>query len=461
MGTKLKKLPWVYGLGVGWLLAVVVTAISYRSTQERIHSLETFSQSISELQGVIAFDSPFRIKHLNKLTSAVQNAYIQRIKLESERDNGLFLPDIGQLLYTTDRYIEHVQSFVKTEVDVSSLVNTITNARIKYRGQEKLESIYFQLGSSVLEALYSGNTGSPAVYRLLDKVFLQSQNLPSEQAKELQQILGQISNVLGNYAQGNYLVEKLLNHDIYPRITSLETQYHVHQEIYLSLITVISGLCLLVMMFSQTQQARHTTVIEESTSVTDEGEEDDLGEETQIQNPAQPQTQAPVMTTEAPSKVPSTSKAPISTPNNKQHAFAPDLAQESPIESSPPKKVESSAALQNNQPPINFQKMMDALNDDTESVILLLNVFIQDHHNDAQQLAELMGKDAEKVLMKAHSLKGVAASLGAEALQESAGEVEKALKHNETVSNDMLERLSVDLDTAIDEANRYILEQQS
>ena len=105
--------------------------------------------------------------------------------------------------------------------------------------------------------------------------------------------------------------------------------------------------------------------------------------------------------------------------------------------------------------------MMDALNDDTESVILLLNVFIQDHHNDAQQLAELMGKDAEKVLMKAHSLKGVAASLGAEALQESAGEVEKALKHNETVSNDMLERLSVDLDTAIDEANRYILEQQS
>lgn len=454
MGTKLKKLPWVYWLGVGWLLAVVVTAISYRSTQESIHSLETFSQSISELQGVIAFDSPFRIKHLNKLTSAVQNAYIQRIKLESERDNGLFLPDIGQLLYTTDRYIEHVQSFVKTEVDVSSLVNTITNARIKYRGQEKLESIYFQLGSSVLEALYSGNTGSPAVYRLLDKVFLQSQTLPSEQAKELQQILGQISNVLGNYAQGNYLVEKLLNHDIYPRITSLETQYHVHQEIYLSLITVLSALCLLVMMFSQTQQARHTAVSEVSTSVADEGEEGDLGEETQ--------TQTPAMTTEAPSKVPSINEAPISSPNNsKQNVFTPDFGQESAIESSPPEKGENSTAFQNNQPPINFQKMMDALNDDTESVILLLNVFIQDHHNDAQQLAELMGKDAEKVLRKAHSLKGVAASLGAEALQESAGEVEKALKHNETVSNDMLERLSVDLDTAIDEANRYILEQQS
>ncbi|MGF1741647.1 Hpt domain-containing protein [Vibrio profundum] len=452
MGTKLKKLPWVYWLGVGWLLAVVVTAISYRSTQESIHSLETFSQSISELQGVIAFDSPFRIKHLNKLTSAVQNAYIQRIKLESERDNGFFLPDIGQLLYTTDRYIEHVQSFVKTEVDVSSLVNTITNARIKYRGQGNLESIYFQLGSSVLEALYSGNTGSPAVYRLLDKVFLQSQTLPSEQAKELQQILGQISNVLGNYAQGNYLVEKLLNHDIYPRITSLEAQYHVHQEIYLSLITVLSGLCLLVMMFSQTQQARHITVSEVSTSVVDEGKEDDLGEE----------TQTPATRTEAPSKVPSINEAPISAPNNsKQNAFMPDFGQESATEPSPPEKVENSAALQNNQPPINFQKMMDALNDDTESVILLLNVFIQDHHNDAQQLAELMGKDAEKVLRKAHSLKGVAASLGAEALQESAGEVEKALKHNETVSNDMLERLSTDLDTAIDEANRYILEKQS
>ncbi|WP_087019156.1 Hpt domain-containing protein [Thaumasiovibrio subtropicus] len=73
--------------------------------------------------------------------------------------------------------------------------------------------------------------------------------------------------------------------------------------------------------------------------------------------------------------------------------------------------------------------MLDAMDDDTESVNMLLGVFLEEHSEDGERLYQLLAdhrmEEAERLV---HSIKGVAGSLGAVPLQTVAAELEQCIK---------------------------------
>lgn len=422
-----KGIRWTWLVAIVWALVVIAVSINYRSNVASMQTLEKMADNVEELQSILAYDAPFRTKHLDKVGVIIQRIYIQRVKLESELSSGFINPDINQTLYTIDRYIEHIRSYIRAETDIVSLVNNLRATREKYIRQDQLESVYFQLSAYVLEALYSDSSGSPAVYRALDKVFLLSQSLSSEQARELQQLLGQISAVLGGYAQSSYLIEKLLNNSIHEQISYLEHEYHHYLDVYLVIIIVLSGVCIFVLSLSRVRNA----------------------EAIQNQEMQEPQVLA-TAGAEVPEVVPVEQTFHAEPEENISENIVPEVKSKVVNQAVKPKVEEPPTLI------IDFAKLTDSLSGDTESVALLLNVFIQDHQEDVQVLESLLGEDHEKALRKAHSLKGVAANIGAAGLREAANEIEKALKENAPVTSQMLQELQAQLEQAIGAAQEYL-----
>ncbi len=259
------------------------------------------------------------------------------------------------------------------------------------------------------------------------KYFLLSQSLPAEQGKELQQVLGQISTVLGSYAQSNYLVEKLLNNSIQDQIFVLEEEYHHYLSMYIIIIVAFSGFCIFALSFSRGRKPTPKAV------------------ETTTDIPQALATTGPEIS--QPSPVVRTAAEVAQPPENTRSAAA--------VES-----VELNTEEVSNNSAIDFEKLTDSLGGDRDSVALLLNVFIEDHKEDVQLLKTFIGSDHDKALRKAHSLKGVAANIGANDLRETAYQIEKSLKDNEPVTSQMLQELSVRLDRAVGAATGYIKENE-
>lgn len=109
---------------------------------------------------------------------------------------------------------------------------------------------------------------------------------------------------------------------------------------------------------------------------------------------------------------------------------------------------------------IDIGRMLSSLNDDRDSVNMLLEVFVEDHRNDDQSLRQLLTTDPQAALRKAHSLKGVAGNLGADGLREIAMAIEMKLKQDTMPSEPELQQLTSQLKLAIESA-RYFLNKRA
>ncbi len=106
---------------------------------------------------------------------------------------------------------------------------------------------------------------------------------------------------------------------------------------------------------------------------------------------------------------------------------------------------------------INFTQMMDSFDNDTESVRMLLEVFIEDHSDDIEVMRELIAKgNAEEVHRKVHSLKGVGGNLGADNIKNLSGQIEEIVMADLSSVVPLLEKLSVHLEQAIIEARNFL-----
>ncbi len=89
---------------------------------------------------------------------------------------------------------------------------------------------------------------------------------------------------------------------------------------------------------------------------------------------------------------------------------------------------------------------------------MLLEVFIEDHHKDGEQITLLLTDSPEEAQRKAHSLKGVGGNLGATKLRQAAGKVEVAIKDDITLVPVLLDELTLRLERAISEARLFLKE---
>ncbi|MDC5706828.1 Hpt domain-containing protein [Vibrio europaeus] len=430
MDGKALKIGWV--LLAIWVVSIAVIANSYRSieaTKEQVYELGT---SIQELRDAFSFDSPYRENMADSQSLNLQLIYALRLQLDAHYQSSWLLPDINRLLFTTDRFIEQSQVYLDNNLDLLSLVDQIGTMRERYQGQST-EVIYFRLSANVLEAVFGDSASSPQVYRDLDNIYSQSNQLSAKERQDLQQVLAQVSSVLGGYAQGRYIVEKLQTHDVLNQISVLRGEFdqllirHVILGVLLTLIVLGGYLSLL-----RASETRPTILPpqqddKETKSSTPESEESAV-------------SPSPVA-----NSVVASPQAPIEPVIEKQ------TAQAEPV----------TTITETSESEIDFDKMLESLNNDMESVCMLLEVFIEDHTGDADKIVQLVNESPEEAQRKAHSLKGVGGNLGATKLREAAGKVEVALKDTNNVEASTVEELKVRLDRAIEEARVFLKERNT
>lgn len=110
--------------------------------------------------------------------------------------------------------------------------------------------------------------------------------------------------------------------------------------------------------------------------------------------------------------------------------------------------------------------VLDSMDDDGESVKMLLEIFIEEHALDAKKLQQDVYQCApdaisETALRLVHSLKGVASSLGAEALKRQVVIIESCYKQQQVVADAEYRKLAMVLDDTVGAASCYLAEQSA
>ncbi|MGF1885488.1 Hpt domain-containing protein [Photobacterium profundum] len=113
---------------------------------------------------------------------------------------------------------------------------------------------------------------------------------------------------------------------------------------------------------------------------------------------------------------------------------------------------------------IDIPLMLEAMDGDSDSVQMLLDIFMDEHAADAEKLHCLVSQCepsniSEPAIRIVHSLKGVAGSLGAEKLKVIAGDIEIKFIQHRVVSEADYRALSLALDECVTYAMSYISEE--
>ncbi|WP_114787072.1 Hpt domain-containing protein [Vibrio tetraodonis] len=414
MEGKALKLAWL--VVAIWILGIATLMFAYRSSVTTMNQVSELSNSIDELKYSMFQEPSYRASQTGEQALKLQLIHALRLQMAATYEQNWLTLDMGQLLYTTDQFIEQMKTFLNNELELIALVDQIQTLRAKYQKDSKLSNYYAKVGTNVLAALFSSSESNPKVFRELDQLYVQSDKLPALQKKHLQHMLSKTSSLLGTYAQGNYVIEKIMNNSIYSQIALVEREFHDQQNQLVIGGLVFSGLCLLA-LFGVSYRVSSVQPIPN-----------------QPIGAKQEPTQTDDQRTETPKVEIINQNEAVAMGNDEKGVYEPE---------------------------IDLKAMLESLGDDYESVCMLLQVFVDDHTGDTEKIAELLHDSPEEALRKAHSLKGVGGNLGAKKLREAAGNVEQALKDGSGSVTELLAELKLRLDKAIDEAQEFLNQQQT
>ena len=400
-------------IGVIWLLCVSVIFVQYRQTAKMSDDVVELGNHIMSFHNSLHFRSPYRVIHTNDMSLNVQLIYSLRVQLEADYEDSVFQPDVTHLVYVIDKFIEKSQMFLSSDLDVLDMVEQLKLLRSEYENQPDIRRYYVELGAYLFEALFTEGEQSPEIYRSLDQIMVASQAMSPDDRQHLQLTLAKVSKLLSQYAESGNLVNRLLQHEIYQELHTLENEYFKLFGFINVLLLVLSGLLiaslLIVVIFFQ-RQCKHAV---ESLC---NGEASSATEQSTVQNIGKKEVLAgghylPMVGTSVESK-------------------------------------------------IDIPQMLSSLNDDKESVKMLLRVFIEDHYEDCEKLQMQISSDLGAAMRTAHSLKGVAGTIGANELRIIAIDVEAKLKREEIPTDEEIQNLAKSLDETVKSA-QFWLEQAS
>ncbi|WP_199460108.1 Hpt domain-containing protein [Vibrio owensii] len=413
-----------------WLLFAVWCAFAVgiwlqaQQTIRTISTIDELSSKVDEVRNIFHFELPYRAQHVDQVSLKLQLVYAVRLQLESEHSAGWGSPDLTQLLYSTDRFLEGARTFIGSDSELVALADQLHNSRESASNSEQLRTMYYRLGALVLEAMFSDAATSADTYQELDSLFTESQKLESKEQASFQRRLAQTSSVLAAHAQGSHLSNQLLNPEFPNQLASVISTLEQKLTFYITFLALVSGSLLALISWA---------LFSKTVLVTEESSTPNKNEET----PTVPST--PVL-----------EKAHVAETKHEMVEKAESVVQTDPTR---PKEDDATPPTQNmateseesgiKEPYIDIEKMLDSLSGDEESVRMLLEVFIQDHAEDSEKLKGLIaeGKDKEHAQRVAHSLKGVSGSIGAMPLHYISGDIESLIKQGEQVSDDKLDQL--------------------
>jgi len=428
-----------------WLVCSLSLIHLSRSFSHSLESVEELGVRIGELKQSLHFSEPLRVLKVDELALDAQLIYSIRLQVETQFEDGYFLPDISQLLYVTDQFIEKFNEFTPIESKIQFLVTNIRDYKALPENSIQANNLYNALSAAVFEAMYTDTQSSPVTYRAFDRILAESHSLAENESNAVQKMLADSSLLLGDYARLNYLVNKMKKNSTKEQIVLVESQFH-HYQFYLLLFAIstsfaaFSAIFLIIYIKSQPNSSFDSS----------NDTETKFTEETpKASTSPSPVINEPVLATlgqEPPVKV-STSKVDTSQSQQSRQEVEP---------SSEVVTAESVRKASLSVPPIDFEAMLDTLDGDVDSVKLLLGVFIQDHASDDDNFKELLDVDLERAARIVHSLKGVAGSLKAGPLGEISAKLELTLKNGQAADAEDITLFSQQLNLAMEAAQGFL-----
>lgn len=401
-----------------WCVLALGIWLQAKQTIQTISTVNELGSKVEEVRHFFNFDLPYRVKHVDQVSLKLQLAYAVRLQLESEFSEGKITPDITQLLYATDRFLESARAFVGSDSELVSLAEQLRRSRARDENSEQIQSMYYRLGALVLESIFSDSATNSDTYRDLDRLFIESDTLSPQERSAFQRQLAQTSSALSAKAQGSYLVNQLLNPDFPNQLTSINDQLEQKLMTFVTWLSVISGLFLSPISWGLFSQR----TVQPLTPSRAEDKESEQAGGSYVVFSAQ-------------------SESAQNGQVNEQGHNEPNTSQVAVVE---------------REPYIDINKMLDSLSGDESAVRMLLEVFIQDHSGDGSKMHRLLEEDKEQAQRAAHSLKGVSGSLGAMPLHCISGDIELLIKQGQKVPEEKLTRLDDVLKQTILFANHVL-----
>ncbi|OQQ07572.1 hypothetical protein BK411_11965 [Vibrio splendidus] len=439
-----------------WLLPSLALLNLSRSYTNSLAQIEELGIRVNELRQSLYFSEPLRVSRINDLALDAQLVYSIRLQIESDFQHALFSPDVNQLLYVADQFLEKFDEFIPIESQVQDIVDNIKILRADKELSPKLKPLLNEFGVVVFEAMYSDNQSSSATYRAFDSILDKSYSLETEEQDALQQLLADASALLSDYAQLNYLVDKIKKNSVNEQIIKLEAEFHDRQ---FNLLLVMLGLSLVAMSGIVFWGARSTKTMKEA--------DQELSSELEINSSKEDASSSDVVSSAVKqadsdayvSENKSTSQYSASQPMHSVNVTSQPIVQQDSFQQASeqvPVAEKHVASVTDSKPAIDIEDMLETLDGDAESVELLLGVFVQDHAGDYEKFKSLLTKDETSAARIVHSLKGVAGSIKASRLAIIAASIEMTMKQSRAISEHDLAELEQAIKASVDSAHEYL-----
>ncbi|MFA0572938.1 Hpt domain-containing protein [Vibrio splendidus] len=432
-----------------WLLPSLALLNLSRSYTNSLAQIEELGIRVNELRQSLYFSEPLRVSRINELALDAQLVYSIRLQIESDFQHALFRPDVNQLLYVADQFLEKFDEFIPIESQVQDIVDNIKILRADKELSPKLKPLLNEFGVVVFEAMYSDNQSSSATYRAFDSILEKSYSLKTEEQDALQQLLADASALLSDYAQLNYLVDKIKKNSVNEQIIKLEAEFHDRQ---FNLLLVMLGLSLVTMITLVLWGVRSRKLIQQADNELSPEPVTASSKENALSAVKQPTNDSSVL------EITSTSKHSDLQPQEDVNVTSQKMVQQNTEEA--PVAEKHIASVTDSKPAIDIEDMLETLDGDAESVELLLGVFVQDHADDYAKFKSLLTKDETSAARIVHSLKGVAGSIKASRLAIIAATIEMTMKQSRAISEHDLEELEAAIKASIDAAFEYLDKQR-
>ncbi|UQV20768.1 Hpt domain-containing protein [Vibrio sp. J383] len=432
-----------------WLLPSLALLNLSRSYTNSLAQIEELGIRVNELRQSLYFSEPLRVSRINELALDAQLVYSIRLQIESDFQHALFRPDVNQLLYVADQFLEKFDEFIPIESQVQDIVDNIKILRADKELSPKLKPLLNEFGVVVFEAMYSDNQSSSATYRAFDSILEKSYSLKTEEQDALQQLLADASALLSDYAQLNYLVDKIKKNSVNEQIIKLEAEFHDRQ---FNLLLVMLGLSLVTMITLVLWGVRARKLIQQADKELSPEPVTDSSKENALSAVKQPTNDSSVL------EIMPTSKHSDLQPQEGVNITSQKIVQQNTEEA--PVAEKHIASVTDSKPAIDIEDMLETLDGDAESVELLLGVFVQDHADDYTKFKSLLTKDETSAARIVHSLKGVAGSIKASRLAIIAATIEMTMKQSRAISEHDLEELEAAIKASIDAAFEYLDKQR-
>ncbi|MEC7941420.1 MAG: Hpt domain-containing protein [Pseudomonadota bacterium] len=447
-----KPVTFLVVILVLWLLPSLVLLSLSRSYTNSLAQIEELGIRVNELRQSLYFSEPLRVSRINELALNAQLVYSIRLQIESDFQNACFRPDVNQLLYVADQFLAKFDEFIPIESQVQEIIDNIKLLRADKQLSPKLKPLLNEFGVVVFEAMYSDSQSSSATYRAFDSILEKSYKLKTPEQDAIQQLLADASALLVDYAQLNFLVDKIKQNSVNKQIIKLESEYHERQ---FNLLVAMLGLSLAAMVAliawsASVRKASPQFAADQNTSPEPSEEKVVQFSDKDAELLSESSGDSSLLATEQ--GIPETV---VDEPSDY-------LQQQNMNIESQPNTIEAPtaerhvASVTDSKPAIDIEEMLETLDGDAESVELLLGVFVQDHAGDYEKFKALLTKDETSAARVVHSLKGVAGSIKASRLAIIAASIEMTMKQSRAISEHDLNELEQAIKASVDSAVEYL-----